>query len=553
MVDRRIKVIPLGGVGSVGKNITAIEYDDSIVVIDCGLMFPEDEMLGVDLVLPDIRYLRERKDKVAAILLTHGHEDHIGALPYLLPLLNVPLYGTPLTMGFVRAKLREHGLHTKVEMNVVGPDTVTRLGPFTIEYVPVTHSIPDGVAIAVHTPIGTILHSGDYKFDPTPVDGRTTDVGKLAELGRNGVLALLSDCVRVESQGWTPSERVVGEAFDRVFAQAQGRVIITTFASNISRVQQAITTAYRHGRVAAIVGRSMENNTGVAAELGYFHVPEGSVRSVDEVNNLPFHRVLFMTTGSQGEPNSVLSRIANGDHRQIQLEPGDTVIFSATPVPGNEEAVSRTINKLFKQGATVIYGRQETVHVSGHASTDELKLMISLTRPRYVVPLHGDYRHMALYARVAQEAGIPRENILIPDLGTVIEFDDAGRGRIAGSVPAGAVFVDGISVGEVDHVILRDRQLLARDGIFVVVAAVELDTGRVVAGPDIITRGFVDVREASELLEGARERVRRLCERSARGLTDWSYLHQKIKDALGPYLYELTGRRPMILPLVMEV
>src|ERR687884_208438 len=476
IVAGSVRVIPLGGGGAGGKNMTAIEYDDSIVVIDCGLMFPEDEMVGVDLVLPDIRYLVDRADKVAAILLTHGHEDHIGALPYLLPLLNVPLYGTPLTMGLVREKLRERRLHNKTEMNTVSPGVVTQIGPLGFEYVPVTHSIPDGVAVAIHTPVGTILHTGDYKFDPTPVDGRPTDSGKLAELGHDGILALLSDCVRVESQGWTPSEKAVGDAFSRVMEMAQGRVIITTFASNISRVQQAITTGHRHGRVAAVVGRSMENNSSVASDLGYFTVPEGSLRSIDEVNNLPFHRALFVTTGSQGEPNSVLSRIANGDHRQLSLEAGDTVIFSATPVPGNEEADSRTINKLFKQGATVVYGRQETVHVSGHASTDELKLMINLTKPRYVVPLHGDYRHMMLYARVAQEAGDPRENILVPDLGTVIEFDDSGGGFISGNVPAGSVFVDGISVGEVDHFILRDRRALSRDGIFVVVAAVELET-----------------------------------------------------------------------------
>jgi ribonuclease J len=552
-VAASVKVIPLGGVGSVGKNMTAIEYDDTIVVIDCGLQFPEDEMVGIDLVLPDIRYLLDRRDAVAAIVLTHGHEDHIGALPYLLPLLNVPLYGTPLTMGLVRNKLREHRLHNKTEMNVVNPGVVTELGPLGFEYIPVTHSIPDGVAVAIHTPIGTILHTGDYKFDPTPVDGKPTDSGKLAELGTDGILALLSDCVRVESQGWTPSEKVVGDAFSRVMESAQGRVIITTFASNISRVQQAIATGYQHGRTAAVVGRSMENNSSVATDLGFFSVPEGSLRSIDEVNNLPFHRALFVTTGSQGEPNSVLSRIANGDHRQLSLETGDTVIFSATPVPGNEEAVSRTINKLFKQGATVVYGRQENVHVSGHASTDELKQMINLTKPRFVVPLHGDYRHMMLYARVAQEAGIARENILVPDLGTVIQFDDSGEGYINGSVPAGSVFVDGISVGEVDHFILRDRRALSRDGIFVVVAAVELETGKVVAGPDIVTRGFVDSRDADDLLDGARERVRRVCEASARGLTDWDFLHRKIKDSLGPYLYELTGRRPMIMPLVMEV
>jgi ribonuclease J len=548
-----VRVIPLGGVGSVGKNMTAIEYEDSIVVIDCGLMFPEDEMVGVDLVLPDIRYLVQRRDQVAAIILTHGHEDHIGALPYLLPQLNVPLYGTRLTMGFVRNKLREHRQHETTEMNIVEPGVVTQVGKLSFEYVPVTHSIPDSVAIAIHTPLGVILHTGDYKFDPTPVMGLPTDSEKLTELGKDGVLALLSDCVRVESPGWTPSESTVGDSFDRVFSQAPGRILVTTFASNISRVQQAIAVGARHGRTAAVIGRSMENNTRTATDLGYFQVPDGSLRSIDDVNGLPFNRSLFVMTGSQGEPTSVVSRIANGDHRQIHLEPDDTVVFSATPVPGNEEAVSRTINKLFKQGATVIYGRHEAVHVSGHSSADELKLMIGLTKPRFVVPLHGDYRHLALYGRLAQESGIEPDNILIPDLGTVIEFDDAGGGRITGNVPAGSVFVDGISVGEVDHVILRDRRMLARDGIFVVVAGVESDTGQVVAGPDIITRGFVDVRDSGDLLEGAKERVRRVCEDSALGLSDWTYLDRKIRDTLGPFLFEATGRRPMILPLIMEV
>lgn len=552
MAKKRLKVIPLGGVGEIGKNMWAVEFGDDLVVIDCGLMFPEDEMLGIDLVIPDISYLLENREKVRGIVITHGHEDHTGALPYVLPELNVPVYATRLAHGLISVKLKEHRLLDSVEQVVIEAGDRVRFGELEAEFIRVAHSIPDSILVAIHSPAGTLVHTGDFKFDQSPMDGKATDFGRLARLGSEGVLVLVSDCVRVEQPGFTPPERLVTETFDRVFANAQGRVLITTFASNISRVQQAIQSAFRHGRKSAVVGRSMENNVAIARELDYLHIPEGALLRVDEVNKLPPDKILYVTTGSQGEPTSVLSRIANNEHRQIQLGPGDTVIISATPVPGNEEAVSKTINNLFRQGVEVIYGAGSTVHVSGHASREELRLMINLLKPEFCVPGHGEYRHMVLYRRLAEECGIPTSNILLSDIGTVMEFAQ-GSGKVTGKVTAGDVLVDGVTVGEVGEVVLRDRRLLSKDGVVIVVVTVDRQTGRVVAGPDVVSRGFVYARNAEELLAAASERALRVLEVDGLAQAEPGFMQAKIKEAIGKFLYEQTRRRPMILPVVQEM
>jgi len=553
LTQQRLKVIPLGGVGEIGKNMWVVEYGDDIILLDCGLMFPEDEMLGIDLVIPDISYLIENREKVRAIVLSHGHEDHTGALPYVLPQINVPIYATKLAQGLVSVKLKEHRLLGSVEQVVVEAGDAVRLGEFTVEFIRVAHSIPDAVSVVVRSPVGTLVYTGDFKFDQSPMDGKVTDFGRLAELGAQGVLVLLSDCTRVEQPGFTPSERVVTESFERIFQRAQGRVLITTFASNISRVQQAIQCAHRFGRKAAVVGRSMESNIAIAQELDYVNIPDGVLMRVEEINRLDPDKILYVTTGAQGEPTSVLSRIANREHRQIQLKPGDTAIISATPVPGNEEAVARTINNLFRQGVDVIYGPEANVHVSGHASREELRLMINLLRPQFCVPAHGEYRHMVLYKRLAEECGIPSSNILMPDLGSVMEFRPGGFGKITGKVTAGDVLVDGVTVGEVGEVVLRDRQLLAKDGVLIVVVTVDRQTGRVVAGPDVVSRGFVYARNAEELLEAARERARQVLEVDGAGQAELGFIQSKLKEAVGRFLYEQTRRRPMILPVVQEM
>lgn len=553
MSKKRLRVIPLGGVGEIGKNMWVVEYGDDLLVLDCGLMFPEDEMLGIDLVIPDISYLLERREKVRAIVITHGHEDHAGGLPYILPQLDAPVYATRLAQGLISVKLKEHRLIDSTEQVVVASGDVVQFGELSVEFLQVTHSIPDSVLVAVRAPVGTMVYTGDFKFDQTPQNGRVTNFGRLAELGSEGVLVLVSDCVRVEQPGFTPSERVVIETFDRVFERAEGRVVITTFASNITRVQQAIESAYRHGRKSAVVGRSMESNVAIARELGYMSIPDGALLRVDEVNKLPPEEALYVTTGSQGEPTSVLSRIANKEHRQIHLGPGDTVIISATPVPGNEENVARTINNLFRQGVDVIYGTSAAVHVSGHASREELRLMINLLRPKFCVPGHGEYRHMVLYKRLAEECGIPPSNILLPDPGSVMEFGPGDFGKITGSTPAGDVLVDGITVGEVGEVVLRDRRLLSKDGVLIVVITVDRQSGRVVAGPDVVSRGFVYARNAEELLEAAKERALRAVEVDGAAMAEPGFMQSKIKEAVGKFLYEQTRRRPMILPVVQEV
>ncbi len=530
-----------------------IEYGQEVLLVDAGLMFPETDMLGVDLVLPDVSSLRSRKEQIRGLVITHGHEDHIGAIPYLLADLGTPpIYATRLTQGLISVKLREAGLHRLSTMHELQPGQELRLGPFKIEPYRVAHSIPDGVGLAIETPAGLIVHSGDFKFDHTPVDGRPTDMARLAELGRRGVLVLLCDCVRVESTGYTPSEKVVGETFDALFAQAEGRIIVATFASNISRIQQVLDTAYRNYRKVAVVGRSMEGNVKMAQELGYLEVPEDTLLRLHEAMRLPDEEVVILCTGSQGEPMSVLSRMANRDHPKLSIKQGDTVIFSASPIPGNEEAIHRVVNSLFQQGAEVIYSALARVHVSGHASQEELKLILSLVKPQFVVPIHGDYRHMALFRKLAVAMGYDEEQVLMAETGSILEFGPE-YGRISGKVASGNIFVDGLTVGEIGSVVVRDRQVLARDGILMVVVAVDRRTGRVVGGPDLISRGFARGRATQDLLEESRQVVLEALNHGSDVPSDWSFANRKIRDSLGKFFYQKTRRRPMILPVVMEV
>ncbi len=548
-----LRMIPLGGVGEVGRNMWMIEYQDDILLIDAGLMFPESDMLGVDLILPDISYLRERTNNIRALVCTHGHEDHIGGIPYLISDLGTPpIYATRLTQGLLSVKLREAGLSRAPEMREIVPGVDQQVGPFKLEFYRVAHSMPDGVGVVVGTPVGTIVHSGDFKLDYTPVDGRPTDTGKLAELGQRGVLAFICDCVRVESPGYTPSEKVVGDTFDLLFGQADGRVVIATFASNISRIQQVLDTAYRHYRKVAVVGRSMEQNVRMAQELGFLSIPEDTLIRLPEVLRLPPSEAVILCTGSQGEPMSVLSRIANQDHPQFHVRNGDTVIFSASPIPGNEEAIRRVINSLSQQGAEVIYSGLAQVHVSGHASQEELKLTLSLVKPQFVVPFHGDYRHMALFRKISHALGYTDDQVFLTENGTILEFGP-DYGKITGKVESANIFVDGLTVGEVNHVVVRDRQMLARDGILMVVVAVDHSSGKVVGGPDMVSRGFVPGREGEEVLEEARDVILQALDHNGQAPADWDFANHKIKDSLGKFIFRKTRRRPMILPLVMEV
>ncbi|MDI6828741.1 MAG: ribonuclease J, partial [Armatimonadota bacterium] len=502
-----VRIIPLGGVSEIGKNMTAFEYRGHILLVDCGLMFPDDELLGVDLVVPDVTYLLNRADCVQGIILTHGHEDHIGALPYVLSQLNVPIWGTKLTLGFVQAKLDEFNLSDIAELHQVEPGDRFKIGIFDIETIRVSHSIPDGFALAIRLPIGTIVHTGDFKFDQTPIDGKLVDFPAFARIGAEGVLLLLSDCTNVEKPGHVPSERVVGAMFEQVFSRATGKIIIATFASNIHRIQQVFNTAARFGRKVAIIGRSMAQNVEIAEQLGYLKIPDDTKIRVEEVPELYPHQVVCMTTGSQGEPLSALTRIAMDDHPIVKVQNGDTVIISATPIPGNEDLILRTINHLFKRGADVIYDTIAPVHVSGHGNREELKLMLNLTRPKYVVPIHGEYRHIVKYIELATEIGIPRENVFAMEVGDVLEINSVGA-QIVEKVPAGDVLVDGIGVGDVGDVVLRDRRHLAQDGVFIIVLGIDKATGEIVAGPDIISRGFIYVEEAEDLIEDAKRVVK---------------------------------------------
>src|SRR5579863_5193336 len=553
LTTENVRLIPLGGLGEVGKNMMLVEYGDDIMIIDSGLMFPDDEMFGVDLVIPDTSYLNDKKQNIRGIFITHGHEDHIGSLPYILPMLDFPpIYGTRLTQGLIQVKLKEHKLLEKSVINVVTPGDQVAVGECLVEIVRVNHSVPDAVALAIHTPIGTIIHTGDYKFDHTPTDGRPADFGTLARLGNEGVLLMMGDSTRVETPGYTPSERVINDSFDKIFANAPGRVIIATFASLLSRVQQIVDTAARYERVVALVGRSMVNNVQMAIELGYLHFPKGMLIRAEDINKFPAERVVIICTGSQGEPTSALTRIANQDHRQVRIQPNDTVILSATPVPGNEKMVNRTINNLFRQGAEVLYQSIANVHVSGHAAQEELKLMINLLRPTYVMPIHGEYRQLILHAKLAYSLGIPHDHIVIAEDGDIVEVTPDSI-KVTDHVTCGNVFVDGLGVGDIGQIVLRDRLVLAQDGILMAVLTVDKETGQPLAGPDIVSRGFVYMRDSEELLESARERILESFIGLNGHASDWSFVKDKIRHTLSEFLYEKTHRRPMILPVVMEV
>ncbi len=545
-----VKVIPLGGLEQIGMNITAFEYGDSIIVVDCGLAFPEDDMLGVDLVIPDITYLKDNADRVKGILITHGHEDHIGALPYILKQLPVPVYATKLTMGIIDNKLAEHGIENLVRKKVVNFGQHINLGQFRVEFIRTNHSIADAAAFAIYSPAGVIVHTGDFKVDYTPVYGDSIDLQRFAQIGKNGVLALMCDSTNAERPGFTPSESTVGETFDKIFSEhMKTRIIIATFASNVDRVQQIINSADKYGRKVVVEGRSMVGIIETAQKLGYLKIPDNTLIETEQLSNYPAEKTVIITTGSQGESVAALSRMACGTHRKISIKPRDTVIFSSHPIPGNEKAVSKVMNELYGQGADVIF--QDT-HVSGHACQEEIKLIYSLVQPKYAIPVHGEMRHLKAQARLAENLGIDRKNIFVIQSGDVLELSE-DRARVTGKVPVGNIFVDGLGVGDVGNVVLRDRQHLAEDGIFIVVVAMDGE-GRIVSGPDVVSRGFVYVRESDELLDEAREISGEVLNRCLeRGIEDWNRMKNAMKEELSDFFWKKTRRRPMILPIIMEV
>ncbi len=552
MAKPRLKVIPLGGLSEIGKNMMALEYEDDIIVIDSGLMFPSEEMLGIDLVIPDFSYLLEKREKIRGVIITHGHEDHIGALPYLLPQIDAPVYSTKLTQGLISVKLKERKALSGARLNVISPGGSVMLGRFKVEFFPVCHSIPDAVGLIIHTPVGIIVHSGDFKLDYTPVSGRPTDLSRLAQLGAQGVLLLLSDSTYAELLGYTPSEKVVGETLDHIMAEASGRVIVTTFSSLVSRVQQVIDSAAKYQRRVFIVGRSMSDTVHMALDLGYLNAPDGILARLDELKGMPRNKIVFVTTGSQGEPTSALVRMANRDHRQVHILRGDTVVISATPIPGNEALVNRTVDNLFKQGARVLYGKVAQVHVHGHGSQEELKLLLNLVKPRFFMPIHGEYRHLSLHAKLAQSVGIPRENIFVLEDGDILELDSQG-GKVTGQVTSGNVYIDGLSVGDIGSVVLRDRKMLSKDGIVVVIIAINKQTGKLVGRPDIVSRGFVDTRESKDMLDESRDLVARVLDRGGTRPAEWGFVYSKVRDTLNRFYYEQTKRHPMVLPFMIRV
>ena len=549
--QNKVQIIPLGGLGEIGKNMTAFRYGDDMILIDAGLMFPEDDMLGIDLVIPDISYLIENQDKLKGIFLTHGHEDHIGALPYVMKQIDCPVYGTALTLGILEGRLKENGVSSE-NCRIIKPGDKITAGAFKLDFIRVNHSIPDAIAIAINTPIGTIIHTGDFKIDHTPVDGQVTEFNKFAEYGDRGVLALLADSTNAERPGFTPSEKMVGKTFDDEFRYAKNRIIVATFSSNVHRIQQVIDAALKYDRKVAVIGRSMVNVVNIAKELGYLKAPEGEIIDIDETHNYTPDKIVIITTGSQGEPMSALTRMAMNDHKKVDIMPGDTVIISATPIPGNEKLVSRTIDHLYKLGADVIYEKSNGVHVSGHASQEEIKLMHNLVRPKFFIPVHGEFRHLIKHANLAQSLGMPKENIVIAENGSVIELTKNSIG-INGKVPAGKVLVDGLGVGDVGNIVLRDRRQLSQDGIMIVVVTIDKENCHVVSGPDIVSRGFVYVREAEGLMDEAKDKVQLALEKcEENGVSEWSAIKSTVRDSLGRFLYERTRRRPMILPIIME-
>ena len=551
---QNLKIIPLGGLEEIGKNITVFEYGNDIVVLDCGMAFPDEEMPGVDIVIPDFAYLEKNQEKIRAVVLTHGHEDHIGALPYFLSKINVPVYGTRLTIGLVLNKLKEHGLDKTVKLHSVLPGNVLKLGEFRVEFIRSNHSIPDAAAIAFHTPVGVILHTGDFKIDSTPIEGKMIDLKRIGELGKKGILALMSDSTNAERPGYTMSESTVGAAFDEIFRNnLKNRIIVATFASNIHRMQQIVNSAVQYGRKIALSGRSIVNVVSVAVELGHMKVPKGVLIDIDEITNYPPHKLVIITTGSQGEAMSALTRMAYSEHRKVTLGPKDTVIISANPIPGNEKAVSKVINELYKLGTNVIYEALADIHVSGHACAEELKIIMNLANPKFFIPVHGEYRHLYHHSAIAQKMGIPEKNIIKLQIGSVLELNSE-KFKINGSVPSGRVLVDGLGVGDVGNIVLRDRKLLAEDGLIVVVVTLDSHTRQIMSGPDVVSRGFVYMRESEDLMENIRECAKKSINKcNERKNCDWNTMKTKIKNDLSDYLYYKTKRKPMILPVIMEV
>jgi ribonuclease J len=548
----KLRIIPLGGFGEIGKNMTVLEYGDEIIVIDAGLMFPEQEMLGIDMVIPDISYLLENKEKIKAIFITHAHEDHVGALPYILPQLNVPLYCTKLAKGLISGKLKERKALAGAVLNVITFGEQINLGKFRVEFFPVCHSIPDAAGLIIQTPIGTLVHTGDFKLDHTPVTGPQTDLSRLAQVGSQGVLLLFSDSTYAEVPGYTPSEKVVGEALENIIANAKGRVIVTTFASLVTRVQQVIDAAVKHQRKVFIIGRSMTETVKISLDLGYLKAPNGTLAKIEELHKVPNEKVVIITTGSQGEPTSGLVRIANHDHKQISIIKGDTVIYSASPIPGNESLVNKTVDNLFKQGAEVYYGRMAQTHVHGHASQEELKLMLNLVKPRFFIPVHGEFRHLSFHAKLAESVGIPEERIFTLEDGDILELTTLG-GKKTGKVESGNVYVDGLSVGDVGGIVLRNRRMLSRDGIVVIVIAVRKQNDKLVGRPDIVTRGFVDSNEYKDMLETSKDIVTKIMNHEGEFAAEIGFPDSRIRAELNKYYFDQTKRRPMILPVMVKV
>lgn len=549
-----LKVIPLGGLNEIGKNLTVIEYKNDIMIIDCGLSFPEDEMFGIDIVIPDFAYLLKNRDRIKGMVLTHGHEDHIGAIPYLLKEIDIPIYGTKLTLGLVENKLKEHSIGITARLNVVKPGDVVKLGVFSAEFIRTNHSIADAVALAINTPMGMIVHTGDFKIDYTPVDSEPIDFHRFADIGRKGVLLMLADSTNAERKGFTMSEKTVGITLENLFRTTEGRIIIATFASNVHRVQRIIDAAVKFDRKVAISGRSMVNVANVASELGYLKIPKKILVDINKINSIDENKVVIITTGSQGEPMSALARMASSEHKSVQIKKGDTVILSSSPIPGNEKTVSNVVNRLFEKGADVIYSDLADIHVSGHACEEELKLMHSLVRPKYFVPVHGEYKHLRRHAMIANNLGMPKENIFILQTGQVLELNRRRAQMAQKNVPSGKILVDGLGVGDVGNIVLRDRRLLSESGLIIVVVALEKGTGQICSGPDLISRGFVYVRESEDLMDSAKQTVKeRLDKCQDEGVREWAALKNAIREELKEFIYTKTKRNPVILPIIMEV